>query len=625
MYVGNLRWGVPCFLGAAMLTALYLVLSPGTMKDWVLDPLTGLVSLVTVLAACSQVANAAYDRRSNRIWQAVVSILLLIVIAQFFDVLSDTLQRFVGTDDCDDLLILGIAPLMLAVTGRFNPALRRARAAVWAGFLVQVVSASVDLSGADTDGVSNTVLGWAVLTDFTEFVSVSFYLIAISLIVIDTGRAIGAIEISAETKAAGTYAEGRSIKAHAYPPPFVFGWSLPPADTAAGRIHRLCNQALWPAGDMVASARNLWLIVTWPVVALARALKETSKQGGEIALRHGKSTRQQFFEQLGLALRHRISPGSYYTNELFRPARQRDAAHYLLCWEANEAVYKLLSPTGGDVRSEPAPLGNKVDFARHCERHRLRHVPVLAIFEDGSCVAGAEQLPPQSLLLEAVGGEAGNGSERWRYAGNHRYVSDDAIEMSADQLLEYVKMLSHSIPYLVRLLQHNHILISSISASPLATIRILTARTESGGFEVTNAVFRMPVTPGSEIDNRRVGDITALIDVQTGRLGPAADLSGNSVAIWHLEHPLAGGRIEGYQLPMWPEARDLVLRAHRTYGDQALIGWDVALLPQGPTLIAATRGPDVDIIQQASRTALGKTKLGDLLAHNLERRLRTGR
>jgi hypothetical protein len=614
----NFRWGVPCLLGASLLIALYFILKPGIMEDWVLDPLTGLVSIVTVLIACSQVANAAYDRRSNLIWQAVVSTLLLIFIAQFFDVLSGTLGRFAGTDDCDDFLILIMAPLMLAIADRSNPALRRARAAIWAGFAVQVASACIDLSGADVVGSSRAAALWSVATDFTELVSVSFYMAAMYLMIVDTSRAIGVLEPAAKG-APVAIPRGRSIPTHAYPPPFVFGWSLPPSDTAAGRIHRLCNRVLWPAGDLFASARNLWLIVTWPLVAVAQALTEIRKQGGEVALVHGKSPKDQFFEQLGLALRHRIAPRYYYAYELFQSARKKDAAHYLLHQETNEVAFKVLCPVSID-EYEASPLADNVDFAKHCDWHNLRHIPLLAVFDEGACVEGSEELPARSLLIKPISAEGG---DRWLYVGDHRYRSDDDIELNAAQLLEYFKMLSHASPLLIQSLQRNHILVSSISASALATIRILTARTESGGFDVTNAVFRMPVSPGSPTDSSKDGEIAASIDVTSGQLGPAADMAGNGVAIWHLDHPIAGGRIEGCHLPMWREAKDLVLRAHRTYDDHAIIGWDVALLPEGPTLVGGTIGPDLDILQQAGRAALGSARLGNLLAFNLERSLRS--
>ncbi|MES1151915.1 MAG: sugar-transfer associated ATP-grasp domain-containing protein, partial [Dongia sp.] len=113
----------------------------------------------------------------------------------------------------------------------------------------------------------------------------------------------------------------------------------------------------------------------------------------------------------------------------------------------------------------------------------------------------------------------------------------------------------------------------------------------------------------------------------TGRLGPASDLGKGPRFQWHDRHPLTGGQIAGRVLPFWPEAMALAVRAHAAFGEWVVIGWDVAILADGPKLIEGNKGPDVDLIQRPLRAPIGSARFGALLAHNLERSpfMRAGR
>ncbi|WP_295086886.1 sugar-transfer associated ATP-grasp domain-containing protein [Ruminococcus sp.] len=52
-----------------------------------------------------------------------------------------------------------------------------------------------------------------------------------------------------------------------------------------------------------------------------------------------------------------------------------------------------------------------------------------------------------------------------------------------------------------------------------------------------------------------------------------------------IKHPITKYVYEGTKVPYWREIVDLVIRAHKALPEIPTIGWDVAILPNGPVLI----------------------------------------
>ncbi|WP_119305210.1 sugar-transfer associated ATP-grasp domain-containing protein [Dongia deserti] len=396
------------------------------------------------------------------------------------------------------------------------------------------------------------------------------------------------------------------------------GRHLPPADAPAGRVHRLCNQALWPAGDFIAGGRNLVLIALWPFIAAVRGWKQLRLRGATFHRLTGISQRRQFADMVRLAVHHRVPPIYYYRYELHRPEQQKRAADYLWRYQTKEIAYRLLYPTETDT-FVPAPLKDKLGLARYCEMHGLRHVPTLAVFEDGRRVDGGERLPPDDLFLKPVVGKGGGGAERWHRINHGRYRNTKGQEVDGTALVARIEELSRKEPYLVQPALTNHAALSNLSAGALCTARIVTLRSETGWYEATNAAFRMPSSATSAVDNFHAGGVASAVDIRTGALGPASDL-GTERSRWHEQHPFTHAPVAGRQLPMWREVIELVQNAHRAFNDYVLIGWDVAFLDDGPALVEGNRGPDIDILQRTSRGPIGNDRFGELLAYNLERR-----
>jgi hypothetical protein len=96
------------------------------------------------------------------------------------------------------------------------------------------------------------------------------------------------------------------------------------------------------------------------------------------------------------------------------------------------------------------------------------------------------------------------------------------------------------------------------------------------------------------VDNFHAQGMGVAIDMETGKLvGNAIDKDNTEFT----HHPTTGVRFDGFQLPCFPEVKDLVLRAALESDKILVVGWDVALSDKGPVIIEGNRRPGFDLVQ----------------------------
>jgi len=130
-------------------------------------------------------------------------------------------------------------------------------------------------------------------------------------------------------------------------------------------------------------------------------------------------------------------------------------------------------------------------------------------------------------------------------------------------------------------------------------------------------VRRMAIGSNSTVDNVHAGGIAANIDLPTGTLGSASNLGKDAQMGWWDHHPNSGGRIRGRRVPQWSDVCRVAEQAHQAFGDRVIIGWDIAVTPEGVRLVEGNSSPDVDIMQRLTRRGLMEDRCGKLLAHHV--------
>jgi len=268
-------------------------------------------------------------------------------------------------------------------------------------------------------------------------------------------------------------------------------------------------------------------------------------------------------------------------------------------------ISKRINPSGW---RDDCSLTDKLRFRERCLKHGLPHPALLAIVRDGAAEVTA--MPSGgALATKPADGEGGRG---FRLLSYPEWERADAMGFAAFLEAELGKQRG---TWLVQPRLANHPALRDISLSALSTVRMTTIRSKIGEPEIVTSVLRFPSSTTSIVDNIKAGGLMAPVDIEAGTLGPACRGKGMGE---YAKHPGSGAVVEGRQLPFWPEARALVLRAHReAFPEYVMVGWDVALTPDGPVLIEGNGKPCIVVAQRATGRGVGDTRFGELIAHHL--------
>lgn len=134
--------------------------------------------------------------------------------------------------------------------------------------------------------------------------------------------------------------------------------------------------------------------------------------------------------------------------------------------------------------------------------------------------------------------------------------------------------------------QHEEL--NRIFPNAINTARIITLKGK-----VIGAALRMGVGE-SNVDNAHEGGIFAEIDINEGVIVGAAMRYTNERFV---RHPSTGTIIPGFVIPYWNECKAMVEEASKLIPDVYLLGWDIAVTPDGPTLVEVNTHPGLTAVQ----------------------------
>jgi hypothetical protein len=268
------------------------------------------------------------------------------------------------------------------------------------------------------------------------------------------------------------------------------------------------------------------------------------------------------------------------------------------------ALNKRLNPLGWTPQ---CALADKARFQDRCAAAGLPHPPTVALVRDGR-IEPAQDPAGRELVAKPADGEGGDGVV---LLGAFADPADLAARLPAE--VRQRRGMTVIQPRVA-----THPALADLALNALPTVRVVSILDEQDRPEVVSATFRFASAPEAAVDNMKAGGLIAGVDLDTGALGPACKGYGGGD---YVVHPVTGAAIVGRALPDWGAVKALCVRAHaEAFADYVLIGWDVAMTPEGPLLIEGNGKPGVLMPQRAARRGLGEGRYGVLLAHHLAKK-----
>lgn len=388
-----------------------------------------------------------------------------------------------------------------------------------------------------------------------------------------------------------------------------------PEDDGNEALQAAFAQSYWHPQGPAEWSELAGALLTWPIALLLASAWFTWRNGRVVSRRHGISVPRQLAEQLKLYFSAGVLPPWYYIFSLHDRGARR-APTFIQRFETKPCYFRRLK------RRKGSPLNQKCDFAAYCERHGIRSVETLLHLQ-GDDTEGT--LPDRDLFVKPCIGRGGRGAERWDRVAAFTFAGPGGEQLSGDELLRRLIDRSRRKPLIVQPRLRPHRDLAAVTAGALPTIRILTCLNASRQPEVMAAMLRTSFGNNVTVDNLHAGGIGALVDVESGVMSKSSNLGADARLGWFSNHPDTGEAIEGRAVPCWSEAKALAMAAHCEFSDRVVVGWDVAILEDGPIIIEGNGNPDLDILQRFMPIGFREHRFAELLAFHLRDRSRTAR
>lgn len=275
---------------------------------------------------------------------------------------------------------------------------------------------------------------------------------------------------------------------------------------------------------------------------------------------------------------------------------QRAAPPVLISKQRSLAKLRRLNPYRQQADTE-----NKLDFYRICQRHDLP-IPTLYaaigpergetadgrwLGDEAAWVDYLDRVLPARFIAKDIGGAYGSGLAAFERQGRRiREVGGDEHDVAG--LYRRLRSGRSTLVVQERLFDHPD-LAALRGRSGLQSVRINTLLRPDG--EVELLFWFLKIVTGDNLSDNFVGGTTgnlvAVGDRERGIVDHAVTLSPCGLGLTPIDrHPETGASLNGFAMPGWTAALDVVRRAHReAFPAFGALGWDVALTADGPKLL----------------------------------------
>jgi hypothetical protein len=356
---------------------------------------------------------------------------------------------------------------------------------------------------------------------------------------------------------------------------------------------------------------NLWRIVPMIRLVGAQARREV-----------GIPIARQIRDQVRLVLFHGAKPWIYYVLELYRDGAMAEA--YVMRNEVKHGLFKALNRIDPEARDRARKLGDKFEVSRWCAENQIAHPHPIMLIENGeiSWPGGSRADLDRDLFVKRRRGRGAYSTASYWRTGPFEYRDDESRPFTLEQITEALRRRSADSErdrLMVMPLLHNHPAIAELADVSLITFRLITCLDEDLRPVLTNAYLRSMTKLEPNWEVGWIEEYGAPIDLETGVLGRMTGDKPPCLSEWFDHHPVTGAAVTGRIVPCWPELAALAVKAHGVVRERVMIGWDMAITPDGPALLEGNSFLDLVFPQRVFRQPVGQMRLGQLLDFHLDR------
>lgn len=372
-----------------------------------------------------------------------------------------------------------------------------------------------------------------------------------------------------------------------------------------------------------------WIVdqyVGRPLVSLLRIVPLIIRMGPRTRREHGISIRRQLFDLVQMVLIHGAKPWIYYLMECYRSGGMRDAGAIVMRNEIKHGLFKALNRIDPEARNRARQLGDKLKVADWCAEAGIPHPQPWLVVEHGEVAwrgGSTKNDLDRDLFVKRREGRGAFGTTVYRRRSAFQYVDIDNRSITLEQILAEMVRRSQTrterdglmlMPFL-----HNHPGMADLAQDTLITVRVLTCLDEQLRPVVTNAYIRSMTKLEPTWDTGQTEEYGVPIDLETGALGLLTGDKENSLSERFERHPVTGAQVTGRFVPFHRELAEIAIKAHGMVAERVMIGWDMAVTPDGPVLLEGNSFADLVFPERVFAQPLGHMRLGDLLHFHMDR------
>jgi len=134
---------------------------------------------------------------------------------------------------------------------------------------------------------------------------------------------------------------------------------------------------------------------------------------------------------------------------------------------------------------------------------------------------------------------------------------------------------------------------ADIFGGSVNTVRVVTVRAEGAPALVAMALHRFGLSTTGGVDNTSVGALVTRIDLETGIMDKAFQITGGTRVRWLERHPETDRPITGVRIPDWGAVKTLCLDLCAAFPFLRYVGWDIAVTQDGPVVIEGNAHPSL--------------------------------